>query len=62
MPRPMLISGANFPLHNPLSKHPSEIIDLRTPLRTLGPLEKDNNTGMQTSYVDLLDVVVYLAY
>ena len=47
-------------LRYPLSKHPSEIIDLRTPVRTLGPLEEDNDTGTQTSYDDLLDVMVYL--
>ena len=32
------------------------------PMQTLGPLEEDNNMGIQTSYVDLLDVTVYLAY
>ena len=47
-------------VHNPLSKHLSEIIDLRTPVRTLRPLEEDNNMGMQTSYVGLLNVMVTL--
>ena len=43
-------------------RDPSEIIDLRTPVRTLGLLEEDNKTGMRTSYIDLLDVTVYLSY
>ena len=58
----MFISDGNFCPAHPLSKHLSEIIDLRTPMRTLGPLEEDNNRGIQTSYVDLLDVTVYLTY
>ena len=43
-------------LRNPLSKHTSEDIDLWMPVRTFRPLDEDNNTGMQTSYVDLIDV------
>ena len=61
-PAPRSNPVATSALRNPLSKHLSEIIDFWTPVRTLGPLEKDNNMGMQTSYADLLDVVVYLAY
>ena len=54
----MLISGGNFRPAQSVVK--AEIIDLRTPVRTLGPLEEDGNRGMQTSYMDLLDVTVYL--
>ena len=59
----MLISGGNLTsaLHSLLPRYPSEIINLQMPVRTLGPLEEDN-TNMQTSYVDFLDVAVYLAH
>ena len=44
-------------LREPLSKHLSETIDPRTIVRTLGPLEEDNETSMQTSPVGLLDTI-----
>ena len=52
MPCTMLLTGGNFRLVYLLSKHPSEIIDLRIPVRRLGPLKEDNNTGMQTKFCE----------
>ena len=49
-------------LRERLSKPLSEIVYLRTIVRTLGPLEEDIKTDMQTSPMSLLDVMVYLAY
>ena len=60
MPHPMLISGGNFHTAQPLLKHLSDVIDLRMPVQTLRLLEEDANTGMKTSYMDLLDMTVYL--
>ena len=60
-PAPFSYPVATSAQRYPSSKHPSEFIDPRTTVRTLGPLEEDNKTGMQTGYVNLLNVVVYLA-
>ena len=49
-------------LREPLSKHLSETIDPRTIVRTLGPLEEDNETSMQTSPVGLLDAMMHFAH
>ena len=46
-------------LREPLSKPLSEIVYLRTIERTLGLLEEDIETDMQTSPISLLDLMVY---
>ena len=49
-------------LRERLSKPLSEIVYLRTMVRTLRPLEEGIETDMQTSSMSLLDVMVYFAY
>ena len=61
----MLISGGNFrPVQSvvkaPVQNHRSS--DTRVDTWTAGKKKTKNNMGIKTSYVDLLDMVVYLAY